>query len=107
MSVTVPTGDVEIVTEGKFAFSPSHYFNPDPVSLNAYTTIEQLGVDYVLAQYQSPRQEGEWLVATVPFVVSGLYEEEQTWKFSFSVPLIEEIASQLLIHRIDTKFIQY
>ncbi|MCR4314006.1 MAG: hypothetical protein NUV84_02035, partial [Candidatus Uhrbacteria bacterium] len=79
--VTLPTGDVEIVTEGKFAFSPSQYFNPDPVSLNAYTTIDQLGVDYVLARYQSPRQEGDWLVATVPFVAWDLYEEDQTWKF--------------------------
>ncbi|MEK7619919.1 MAG: hypothetical protein AAB413_01625 [Patescibacteria group bacterium] len=105
--ITLPTGDVEMVTEGKFAFSPSQYFNPDPVSLNAYTTIEQLGVDYVLAQYQSPRQEGEWLVATVPFVAWDLYEEDQTWKFSFSTPLISELTAQLLIHRIDTKFIQY
>lgn len=106
-SVAVPTGDVEVVTEGKFAFSPSQYFNPDPVALNAYTTIGQLGVDYVLARYQSPRQEGDWLVATVPFVAWDLYEEDQTWKFSFSTPLIEELGAELLIHRIDTRFIQY
>lgn len=106
-AVTLPTGDVEIVAEGKFAFLPSQYFNPDPVSLNAYTTIEQLGVDYVLARYQSPRQEGDWLVATVPFVAWDLYKENQTWKFSFSTPLIEELEARLLIHRIDTRFIQY
>ncbi len=106
-SMVVPVGDVEIVTEGKFSFSPSQYFNPDPVSLNAYTTIEQLGVDYVLAQYQSPRQEGDWLVATVPFDVTDLYEEDQTWKFSFSTPLIEELGAKLLIHRIDTWFNHY
>ncbi|MBI4435386.1 hypothetical protein HY630_01835 [Candidatus Uhrbacteria bacterium] len=105
--MTLPTGDVEIVTEGKFSFSPSQYFNPDPVSLNAYTTIEQLGVDYVLAEYQSPRKEGGWLVATVPFVAWDLYEEDQTWKFSFSAPLIEELGAELLVHRIDTRFIQY
>ena len=105
--MVVPVGDVEIVTEGKFSFSPSQYFNPDPVSLNAYTTIEQLGVDYVLAQYQSPRQEGDWLVATVPFDVTDLYEEDQTWKFSFSTPLIEELGAKLLIHRIDTWFNHY
>lgn len=106
-SVTLPTGDVEIVTEGKFAFSPSQYFNPDLVALNAYTTIDQLGVDYVLARYQSPRQEGDWLVATVPFVAWDLYKEDQTWKFSFSTPLIEELDAELFIHRIDTRFIQY
>jgi hypothetical protein len=101
-SIDVPVGDVEIVTEGKFAFSSSLYFNPDPVALNAYTSIEQLGVDYVLARYISPRQEGDWLVATVPFIVAGLYENNQAWKFSFSTPLIVELGAQLLIHRIDT-----
>ena len=106
-SVVVPVGDVEIVTEGKFAFSSSQYFNPDPVSLNAYTTIEQLGVDYVLAAYQSPRQEGDWLVATIGFVAWDLYEEDQTWKFSFSTPLIEELSAKFLIHRIDTWFNHY
>jgi hypothetical protein len=100
--MVVPSGDVEIVTEGKFAFSSSQYFNPDPVALNAYSTLEQLGVDYVLARYQSPRREGNWLVATVPFVVRDLYEEDQTWKFSFSTPLIAELDASLLIHRIDT-----
>lgn len=106
-SVVIPTGDVEVVAEGKFAFSPSQYFNPDPIALNAYTTIDQLGVDYVLAQYQSPRKEGDWLVATIPFVAWDLYDEDQTWKFSFSTPLIKELAAQLLVHRIDTTFIHY
>ncbi len=105
--VVLPTGDVEIVTDGKFAFSPSQYFNPDPVSLNAYTTIEQLGVDYVLARYESPRKQGDWLVATVSFVAWDLYEEDETWKFSFSTPLIEELGAKLLIHRIDTRFNHY
>lgn len=103
-AMTLPTGDVEVVTEGKFAFSQSQYFNPDPVSLNAYTTIEQLGVDYVLARYQSPRQEGDWFVATVPFVAWDLLEEDQTWKFSFSTPLIDELDAEFLVHRIDTWF---
>lgn len=103
--VTVPTGDVEVVAEGKFAFSSSQYFNPDPVTLNAYTTIESLGVNYVLALYQSPRREGDWLVATVPFVTRDLFTDNQAWKFSFSTPFIVELAAKLLIHRIDTTFI--
>ena len=102
--ITLPTGDVEIVTEGKFAFAPEQYFNPDPVALNAYTTIEQLGVDYVLARYESPRKEGDWLIATVPFVAMDLYKEVETWKFSFSTPLIEELGGELLINRINTAF---
>lgn len=99
--VTLPKGDIELITEGTFAFSPSHYFQPDPVSLNAYTTLEQLGVNYVLAQYQSPRREGDWLVARVTFPTAELYEEDATWKFTFSAPFIAELATKLLVHRID------
>jgi hypothetical protein len=105
--VTVPTGDVEVIAEGKFAFSSSQYFNPDPVTLNAYTTIDQLGVDYVLARYRSPRREGDWLVATVPFVTKDLFWDNQAWKFSFSTPFIKELVAKLLIHQIDTTFTHY
>ncbi|NQV90351.1 hypothetical protein HQ487_02990 [Candidatus Uhrbacteria bacterium] len=105
--VTLPKGDVEIVTEGTYSFSPSQYFNPDPVSLNSYTTIEQLGVSYVLAKYESPRKEGNWLVARVRFIAWDLYQESQTWKFSFSTPLIKELDASLLIHQIDILFNQY
>ncbi|MFA4845994.1 MAG: hypothetical protein WC654_05535 [Patescibacteria group bacterium] len=100
-SVEIPIGDVEIVTDGKIAFSVSQYFNPDPVSLTPYATLEDLGVSYVLAQYQSPRTEGDWLIAEVEFDTSRIYTEDETWKFSFSTPGIEDLDGSLLIHAIN------
>jgi len=89
--VSVPTGDVEVVTSGLFAFSPTQYFNP----------LDNLDVDYVLAKYTSPRQEGDWLVATLSVPTEGLHaEEDGTWKFSFSTPFIEELHGRLVIHQI-------
>jgi hypothetical protein len=85
-AIDIPVGDVEIVVDGKIAFSESQYFNPDPVSLSAFSAIEDLGIDYVYATYTSPREEGEWLVGTVSFDTAGLYTDDETWKFSFSTP---------------------
>ncbi|MBI5794317.1 hypothetical protein HZA87_04545 [Candidatus Uhrbacteria bacterium] len=99
--VEVPIGDVEIVTDGKIAFSPSQYFNPDPVTLTAFTDLDGSGVDYVLAQYQSPRKEGEWLVAQVAFDTKGIWTQDGTWKFIFSTPGIEELDANLLVHAIN------
>ena len=99
--IDIPTGDVEIVTDGKIAFSSSQYFNPDPVTLTSFTNVEESGIDYILAEYQSPRTEGEWLVAQVEFDTTEIYTEDDTWKFSFSTPGIEELDAALLVHAIN------
>ncbi len=99
--IEIPTGDVEIVTDGKIAFSESQYFNPDPVTLTPFTNLEDSGIDYVLAQYKSPRTEGDWLVAQVAFDTDEIYTEDEAWKFSFSTPGIEQMDAALLIHAIN------
>lgn len=99
--IEIPTGDIEIVTDGKIAFSKSQYFNPDPVSLTSFTKLGDAEIDYVLAEYQSPRKEGDWLVAQVAFDTEGIYTEDDAWKFTFSTPGIEELDALLLIHAID------
>jgi len=92
------------VADGKFSFSAEQYFDPDPATLSVHTTIEQLGVEYVLAQYSSPRMEGDWLVASIPFNAEDLYLDEGTWKFSFATPLVEELGGGLLIHKLNMWF---
>ncbi len=102
--VDVPAGDLEIIAQGPIALSADQFFNPDPVPLTSYQSLADLGVDYVLARYTSPRLEGDWLVASVPFNVDDLYEDERAWKFSFSTPEIEALGGELDIHKINAKF---
>ena len=103
-SVTVPYGDIEIVTDGKIAFSASQFFDPDPAPLSAYATLDQMEVDYVLAKYVSPRQEGEWLVADVGFLVDQIVSDEGTWKFSFSTPAIDALEASMIVHKTNIWF---
>jgi hypothetical protein len=101
--VSVPNGDLEIILDGPIAFAPDQFFNPDPVALTAYKTIEDLGVDFVLARYTSPRREGDWFVSKIGFDVEDLYEDKQTWKFSFSTPEIKTLGTRLNINKIITR----
>jgi hypothetical protein len=103
-SVEIPFGDIEIVTEGKIAFSASQFFDPDPAPLSAYATFDQMEVDYVLAKYVSPRQEGDWLVADVGFLVDQIVSDEGTWKFSFSTPGILDLGAQMIVHKTNLWF---
>lgn len=104
--VVVPVGDIEIILDGPMAFSKDQFFNPDPVALTAYQTIDDLGVDYVIARYTSPRQEGDWLVGSVEFNVENLCEDKRAWKFSFSTPEIETLGARLDIHKIVSTFLR-
>ncbi|PJA45379.1 hypothetical protein CO174_03590 [Candidatus Uhrbacteria bacterium CG_4_9_14_3_um_filter_50_9] len=105
VEVDVPLGDVEIFLGGKIAFNQSQYFNPDTATLSAYTPLEELGVNYVFAEYTSPRQEGDWLVGLVSFASQELFaEEDGTWKISFSTPFVEERNAHVLIHQLNTWF---
>lgn len=102
--------DVEVIGDGVFAFSPDQYFNPDPITLDAYITLEQLDVEYVYAQYTSPEIVGDWLVAKIPFNTDTLYQEEGkelSWKFSFSTPRIKEKSTSFTVHKINLEFIRH
>ncbi len=103
-SVRVPYGDIEIVTEGKMAFSASQFFDPDPRALSAYATLDQMEVEFVLSEYKSPRQVGEWLVADVEFLVDQIIPDEGAWKFTFSTPGIQALEAAMTLHKTNLWF---
>jgi len=98
--MTSPVGDLEIESDGYFAFSPSQYFSPDPIKLTTQTDLDALGIKYLLATYTPPVQEGEWIKATVMFDTSKLVFEEGSWKFAFSLPDIEGEKARVGIGKI-------
>lgn len=81
-----PVADLLIHTDGHVAFSRQQYFNPDPIRLTFHTDLDRLGINYVIADYTPPEQQGEWTVARASFDTRVLYQEEGTWKFVFSIP---------------------
>lgn len=102
--VTVPESDVIVHTTGHVAFAPDRFFNPDPVRLRFDTDFDALGIDYVVADYTPPETRGEWRVASATFDAGILAKDEDTWKFTFSTPGIEDVEGRLNVGRIDMKW---
>jgi len=98
--LSVPLGDMDIQSDGYIAMSAQTFFQPDPVPLTAQIDLETSGVDYVLAEYVSPRQEGNWWVAKVTFDASILAKEQGAWKFAFSLPGINEQEGSMEVGKI-------
>jgi hypothetical protein len=94
-------GDLEVTVDGHIAFAPEQYFNPDPVRLMYNTDLDRLGVDYVLAAYEPPHQEGDWYVARVEFDTDVMVFAEGAWKFVFSAPGIKDLGASMTVGRID------
>lgn len=101
-----PLGDVKIVGDGKFAFSRDAFFDPDPVRLGPLTDLDALGIDYVVTNYQSPEQEGNWLKQTAVFDIAEIKNQENGATFTFSAPLIGEEQQTIDIHAINVRFVK-
>ncbi len=100
-----PVGDIEIIGDGKFAFSRGSFFDPDPVSMNAYTDVDVQRIDYILTTYVSPEQRGDWLIASGTFDLDALYGQEEV-KMTVSVPGIEAFQGIVDVKAIDVTFVK-
>lgn len=99
----IKKGDVEVVSDSPVSLIKEQYFRPDPVRLLPHTDLDTLGVNYVLAKYVSPKQENGWSVATVTMNTNQLLSEQNSWKFSFSLPSIKEQGGSVEVKRIDLR----
>ena len=99
--IATEAGDLEVTADGHIAFSSDMFFNPDPVRLAYNTDLDRLGVNYVLAEYASPEQVGEWYVARATFDTSKLVLDDGSWKFVVSAPGIKDLDASMTVGRID------
>ena len=105
-----------LVTDGLLAFSESAFFDPFPVRLDDRTDLEKLNVDYVLARYQSPKKEDDWLVAEAAFDLPSLERERaigphgepvgraESLRFVVSAPRIGDRDASVEVARIEVEF---
>jgi hypothetical protein len=93
-----------IRADGYFSFSPDQYFNPDPVRLTAETNLDRAGINYIVAEYTSPRNNGEWFIAEADLQTVGAPFENKTWKFVISAPTATKDERELLVNSIKMTF---
>lgn len=101
VSISTERGDLEVTADGHVAFDWKMYFNPDPVRLTDRTDLDALGVDYVYAEYVSPRKVGDWYVANAEFDASKMVLDKGAWKFAVSVPGIRAAGGTVTVKSIN------
>jgi len=109
--VFVPKPDVELFVDQPVAFTSQAFFNPEPNRLQFYTDVDAQGIDFILAEYQSPEKQGDWYVAHVDMDLHKLafqtnkpdmrFFREGSWKFVFSLPGVQEKKASLKVKSID------
>lgn len=100
-----PVGDIKITGEGKYAFSRASFFDPDPLALTAFTSLEDTQIEHVLAYLAPIEHIGDWRVATATFATSQLAKEHGAYKFTLSAPGIHDDLGQVSIQAVNVSFI--
>lgn len=97
--IVSPKRSVLLETDGIFALSREDYFDPLPFPIEWYVTqadLEARGIEYVLANYEPPREDRGLRTGTVTFDMRGLAKtEEGAYRFVLSAPGIGETRQPL------------
>ena len=114
IDIDVEKVDIELFVDQPIAFSAETFFNPEPNRLRYYTDMDAEGLDYVIAEYQSPEKRGGWYVANVDVDLNRLFFEtekpnltffrEGNWKFVFSLPGIVEQNASMFVKGMNVTF---
>jgi len=83
--LAIEKDDIIISGNGLFSFTASQLFNP---IIKNVTNIDlnYEGINYVLANYASPRQIDDWQVAHATLDLSEAYREDGKYGFIISIP---------------------
>lgn len=107
VDVSASAGDFLFTGDGKVAFSAAQFFNPDPVKLNWNTDLDDLGINFIVAEYAPPVEEGDWLKATATFNLSDVSASEsaapasggkQSLKLLLAAPGIATLQNEVQVH---------
>jgi hypothetical protein len=89
-NITTTKRDVLIESDGVFALEPEDFFNPLPLELDWYLTLNDLtaaGIDFILTEYEPPTVDGQLTTGQATFEISNLATTERgTYRFAVSAP---------------------
>lgn len=102
--VVSPKRDVLLETDGVFALHSDDLFSPLPAEIDWHTTADDLnraGIDFLLADYETPETDGVKTVATATFDVANLATtEDGAYRFALSAPGIGYTQKDLRIESV-------
>jgi len=72
--------------DGVFSFTRENLINPEITKVNENFVLENNPVNYILADYNQPKEEDGWKIAKINFDLTGAYREFNKYTFLISIP---------------------
>lgn len=82
--VKLEKDDVILAGDGVFSFSQDGILNPGYKKVNGALDVNK--INYILARYEPPREEGGWRMAQAEFDLTKTYREDGKYSFLISIP---------------------
>lgn len=94
--------DLIITGDGYFAFSQESFFNPEPIKTVDLSTVSDINkIDYIIANYQSAKKDGEWYIAQAYFDPKDIKIDEDKLYFSLESPELSSYGGEITIDSLE------
>ncbi|MFH1427185.1 MAG: hypothetical protein ABIG60_01495 [Patescibacteria group bacterium] len=84
--IVLEKDDLIISGNGIFSFSKDSLINPSLKKIGPKTDFSNSAINYIIANYQTPRKEDEWQIAEAEFDLTSAYREFYKYSFIISIP---------------------
>ncbi len=100
--LTIPKSDLTIKGDGYFAISKDSFFNPDPFnSIDLTSVTDTSSVDYIVANYQKVKKDGDWNIAQVYFDPKDINIDGDKLYFSLDLPGLSQAGGEITISSLE------
>jgi hypothetical protein len=96
-------GQYKVTGDGFFSPSEMLFFAAEPAGFSNFVSDPD-AYNIVVAQVPNPETDGEWQMNGADFDLTTLAKENGAYKFSFSVPFVDEEGGGAEIHSITVTF---
>ena len=98
----IPKNDLIISGDGYFALSKESFFNPEPIKTVDLSTVTDISnIDYIIANYQPAKKEGEWYTAQAYFDPQDIKIDGDNLYFSLESPGLDTYGGEIVIDSLE------
>lgn len=98
----IPKNDLNIGGDGYFAFSQESFFDPEPIKTVDLSTVTDINkIDFIIANYQPVKKDGEWYTAQAYFDPFGITIDDDILYFSLESPELNSYGGEIVIDSLE------